>query len=162
MDLTKEDLRNDAQTYDFSFERLKIIINGLKNALNYLSDSELSIDWWGTMDEKYEHESICNLAILAFEHYLKTTIEDYKIVNEEDNSQLYYSEPNISLIFILAKYLKNELESPQKALSHYNLNIHDYPVYNGVIALNSRRDLDEIVKQIKTWRNKIITIYYAE
>lgn len=162
MDLTKEDLRNDALTHDFSFGRLKTVVKGLNETIAYLRGNELSIDWWGTMDEKYEHESIYNLAILSFEHYLKTVMADYKLVNEEDNPQLYYSDPDISLIIILAKYIKNDLEFPQKALSHYNLNIHDYPVYNGIIALNPQKDLDEILNQIKKWRNKIITIYYEE
>ncbi|MDR6371145.1 hypothetical protein J2795_001809 [Chryseobacterium bernardetii] len=162
MDLTKEYLRNDALNYDFSFGRLETIIKGLKEAIHYLRGSELSIDWWGTMDEKYEHESIYNLAILSFEHYLKAVITDYKLVNEEDSTQLYYSDPDISLIFVLAKYIKNDLESPQKALSYYNLNIHDYPVYNGIIALDPKKDLDEILNQIKKWRNKIITMYYEE
>lgn len=162
MDLTKEDLRNDALNFDISFGRLKTIVKGLNEAIHYLRGNELSIDWWGTMDEKYEHESIYNLAILSFEHYLKTVITEYKLVNKEDSTQLYYSDPDISLIFILAKYIKNDLESPQKALSYYNLNIHDYPVYNGIIALNSQKDLDEILNQIKKWRNKIITTYYEE
>jgi len=162
MDLTKEDLRNHALAYDSTFERLKIIINGLKNAITHLLGDELSIDWWGTMDEKYEHESIYNLAILSFEHYLKTVITDYNLVNEEDSPQLYYSDPDISLIFVLAKYIKNDLEYPQKALSHYNLNIHDYPVYNGILALNPQKDLEEIMKQIQKWRTRIINIYYQE
>lgn len=162
MDLTKEDLRNHALAYDSVFERLKIIINGLKNAITHLSGNELSIDWWGTIDEKYEHESIYNLAILSFEHYLKTVITDYKLVNEEDSPQLYYSDPDISLIFVLAKYIKNDLESPQKTLGHYNLNIHDYPVYNGILALNPQKDLEGIMKQAQKWRTKIINIYYQE
>ncbi|MDR4892446.1 MULTISPECIES: hypothetical protein [unclassified Chryseobacterium] len=162
MDLTIEQLRSSSINFDMAASRLQIIIKGLNDALVYLRCEEQGIDWWGTIDEKYEYESIYNLAILAFEHYLKTTIEDYKLVNEEDNSQLYYSEPNISLIFILAKYIKNELEFPQKALSHYNLNIHDYPVYNGIIALNPQKDLEKIIKQMQNWRTKIINIYYQE
>ncbi|MDW9379564.1 hypothetical protein [Chryseobacterium sp. JV558] len=162
MDLTNEQLWSSAINFDMAASRLRIIIKGLNDALTYLRCEELGIDWWGTMDEKYEHESIYNLAILAFEHYLKTVLTDYKLVNEEDNPQLYYSDPDISLIFVLAKYIKNELESPQKVLSHYNLNIHDYPVYNGIIALNLQKDLNEIMKQMQNWRIKIINLYYQE
>ncbi|PWN62926.1 hypothetical protein [Chryseobacterium viscerum] len=162
MELSTEQLRSHSISFDMAVSRLKIIIKGLNDALTYLRCEELGIDWWGTINEKYEHESIYNLAILAFEHYLETILTDFKIFDEEDNSQLYYSEPNISLIFILAKYIKNELEFPQKALNHYNLNIHDYPVYNGIIALNPQKDLEEIIKQMQNWRNKIINIYYQK
>lgn len=162
MDLTREDLRRHALSYDFSIGRLQTIIKGLSEAVVYLRNRELSIDWWGTMDEKYEHESIYNLAILAFEHYLETVLSDFKIVNEEERSQLYCSEPAISLIFTLAKYIKNDPDFSHKTLNHYHLNIHDYPVYNGIIALNSQQDLEEIIKQLQKWRTKIINIYYQQ
>ncbi|RQO40296.1 hypothetical protein DBR39_04930 [Chryseobacterium sp. KBW03] len=162
MELSTEQLRSHSISFDMAVSRLQIIIKGLNDALAYLRCEEQGIDWWGTINEKYEYESIYNLAILAFEHYLETILTDFKIFDEEDNSQLYYSEPNISLIFILAKYIKNELEFPQKALNHYNLNIHDYPVYNGIIALNPQKDLEDIIKQMQNWRNKIINIYYQK
>lgn len=161
MDLTREELRRHALSYDFSIGRLKTIIKGLNEAVAYLRNSELSIDWWGTMDEKYEHESIYNLAILALEHYLETVLSDFKMANE-DSCQLYYSEPAISLIFTLAKYIKNDPDFSYKTLNHYHLNIHDYPVYNGIIALNPQQDLEEIIKQLQKWRAKIINIYYKE
>lgn len=162
MDLTREQLIDHALSHDSDFERLKVIVKGLNKAIAYLRGEELAIDWWGTMDEKYEHESIYNLAILAFEHYLKTVLTGVKIVNEEDNSQLYYSEPAISLIFTLAKYIKNDPDFSHKTLNHYHLNIHDYPVYNGIIALNSQQNLEEIIKQLQKWRTKIINIYYQQ
>ncbi|WES98606.1 hypothetical protein P2W68_03105 [Chryseobacterium arthrosphaerae] len=101
------------------------------------------------------------MAILAFEHYLETVLSDFKMVNE-DSCQLYYSEPAISLIFTLAKYIKNDPNFSYKTLNHYHLNIHDYPVYNGIIALNPQQDLEEIIKQLQKWRAKIINIYYKE
>ncbi|MGL6129396.1 hypothetical protein [Chryseobacterium artocarpi] len=162
MDSTKEQFIDHALSYDPDFERLKVIVKGLNEAIAYLRDEELAIDWWGTIDKKYEHESIYNLAILAFEHYLKTVLTGVKIVNEEDISQLYYSEPAISLIFTLAKYIKNDLDFAHKTLNHHHLNIHDYPVYNGVIALNSQQNLEEIIKQLQKWRTKIINIYYQQ
>lgn len=162
MDLTKEELQRHALSFDFNFRRLEVIIKGLTQAINYLRGSELAIDWWGKMDEKYEHESIYNLAILAFEHYLETVLSDFKMVNEEDRSQLYSSEPAISLIFTLAKYIKNDPDFSHKTLNHYHLNIHDYPVYNGIIALNPQQNLEEIIKQLQKWRTKIINIYYQQ
>ncbi|MDR6922373.1 MULTISPECIES: hypothetical protein [Chryseobacterium] len=159
--LTTEQIHGMMLNYDQNISRLEIIIEGVNKAVTHLRSEELGIDWWGTLDEKYEHELIYRLAILAFEDYLEKTIGSFKVEpsKEKDYLQLYHSEPAIDLIFSLAKYIKWNPDASEQ-LSKHNLNPNLYPIYHGVLALNEKRDLNAIIKRLQNWRIQLVNLAY--
>ncbi|KMQ61473.1 hypothetical protein ACM46_15765 [Chryseobacterium angstadtii] len=162
MDLSIEELRRHA-LFDPTFRRLEIIIEGLNKAIIYFRGNELAIDWWGSLDDKKEYESIYKLAILAIEDYLRLTIRDFFDIHEEkDYLPFYESEPNINLIFLLADYIKSTTKASNESLSKFDLSINDYPIYHGIVILNKDKDLNEILKNLKEYRAKLIDLKYPE
>lgn len=154
MDLTIYEIRRSALSFDLQFSRLEIIIEGLNNAIKYLYGSELCIDWWGTMDEKYECETIYKLAILAYESYITSSISD--LFDKHQNLQQFY---NLSSDIILVLALSNTKDC-QDILEGYNLDVNDYPIYNGIKILDKNKDLIQIIKVLKSWRNQLIYLKY--
>ncbi|MCT2560291.1 hypothetical protein [Chryseobacterium herbae] len=162
MDLSIEEIRRHA-IFDPTFGRLEIIIEGLNKAIVYFRGSELAIDWWGSLDEKKEYESMYKLAILAIEDYLRLTIKDFFDIHEEkDYIPVYKSEPHIDLIFLLADYIKSNSKASEESFSKFDLNIDDYPIYHGIVILNKDQDLNEILKKLKEYRAKLIDLKYPE
>ncbi|PIF45634.1 hypothetical protein CLU96_2643 [Chryseobacterium sp. 52] len=159
MDLTIDQIRNAALHFDQNITRLQIIIKGLNNATKHLLNEEFSIDWWGTLDQKYEYESIYRLAILSYEKYIRSTIE---VPSGEEELTFYKSEYNVGLIITLAKYITSAFDNPQEILDAYHLKIDDYPIYNGIIILNKDRNLEEIIHTLEKWRVKMIYLKYTD
>ncbi|KIC63068.1 hypothetical protein [Chryseobacterium taiwanense] len=159
MDLTIRDLRRHALSFDPEFSRLETIIEGLNNALKHLYDSELCIDWYGCMDEKYECETIYRLAILAFETYITSSATN--LCNEYKNPQHFYNlSPDIILILTLSEYITSNTESSKTNLNNHNLDINNSPIYHGIKILNKERNLSKITKVLKSWRNQLVYIQY--
>ncbi|PQA92942.1 hypothetical protein B0A69_12275 [Chryseobacterium shigense] len=162
MGLSIEELRRHA-LFDPTFGRLEIIIEGLNKAITYFRGNELAIDWWGSLDDKKEYESMYKLAILAIEDYLKLTIKGFFDIHEEkDYVTFYESEPHIDLIFLLADYIKSNSKASKESFSKFDLSIDNYPIYHGVVLLNKDQDLNEILKNLKEYRAKLIDLKYPE
>lgn len=159
MDLTIRDFRRIALSFDPQFSRLETIIEGLNNAVSHLYESELCIDWWGTMDEKHECETIYRLAILAFENYIISSATN--LCNENENPQQFYNLlPEVILILSMSEYITSNNDSYKKIFDLHNLNVNDYPIYNGIKLLSKDRNLSQITKILKSWRNQIVYIQY--
>jgi hypothetical protein len=161
MDLTIPDLRRHALSFDPQFSRLEIIIEGINNAIKHLYESELSIDWWGTMDEKHECETIYRLAILAFETYI--TASSASLYDEQENPQQFYNlSPDIVLVLALSEYITSNTEDCKKILESYSLDLNDYPIYNGIKILDKNRNLSQIANILKSWRNQLVYLKYSD
>lgn len=159
MDLTIHEIRRSALSFDLQFSRLETIIEGLNNAIKHLFGSELSIDWWGTMDEKYECETIYKLAILAYESYITSSISG--LFDKHQNLQQFYNlSPDIILVLALAEYITSNTKDCQDIFEGYNLDVNDYPIYNGIKILDKNKDLIQITKVLKSWRNQLIYLKY--
>ncbi|GEN74607.1 hypothetical protein [Chryseobacterium hagamense] len=159
MDLTNRELRRSALFFDPSFSRLETIIEGLNNGVRHLYNSELCIDWYGTMNEKSECETIYRLAILAFETYIITSATS--LCKENENPQQFYNLlPDITLILNLADYITLKTGNYEKIFKKYALDVSNYPIYNGIRILDEDRNLIQITKVLKSWRNQIVYIQY--
>lgn len=159
MELTTDILRESALNMDFNISRLKIIIDGINNATKNLYNNELAIDWYGIMDEKKESESIYRLAILAFEDYIESTINSFL---EKNNSNYDIINSNVDLIITLAKLITSKTENHDESLKKFNLNINNYPIYNGIILLNKNKNLNEIIDILVKWRIDLIHFVYPQ
>ncbi|KQT16145.1 hypothetical protein ASG31_14345 [Chryseobacterium sp. Leaf404] len=135
MDLTVNDLRRHALSFDLYFSRLEIIIEGLNNAVKHLYESELSIDWWGSMDEKHELGTIYKLAIIAYENYIISSVR-YFLEEGENPQQFYNISPDIILVLSLAEYMKSHSKNNQEIFKKYSLYEDNYPIYHGIKILN--------------------------
>lgn len=112
-----------------------------------------------TMDEKHECETIYRLAILAFETYI--TSSAVSLCKENENPQQFYDlSSEIILISALANYLTSTTKNYDTIFEKYFLEINNYPLYNGIKILNNERDLLQIGKILKSWRNQIVYIQY--
>lgn len=159
MELTNRDLRRHLLFFDPAFSRLENILEGLDNGIKHLYSSELCIDWYGTMDEKHECETIYRLAILAFETYI--TSSAVSLCKENENPQQFYDlSSEIILISALANYLTSTTKNYDTIFEKYSLEINNYPLYNGIKILNRERDLLQIGKILKSWRNQIVYLQY--
>ena len=159
MDLTIRDFRRLALSFDPQFSRLQTIIEGLNNAIEHLYESEFSIDWSGTMDQKYECETIYRLAILAFESYITSSATSL-CDEDEDFQQFYNLSQDIILILALSEYITSNTENSKKILEGYTLDINDYPIYHGINILDKDKSLNQIIKVLKSWRNQLVYIKY--
>lgn len=158
MDLTTDELRENALQWDQNIRRLEIIIESVNKAIKNFYQYEYALDWSGILDAKEECEAIYRLAILAFENYIHSTIRIY-FEEENEYSKFYKLEQDIDLIIILAKHITSS-ENKDSLLNKFNLNVNDFPIYHGIIVLNKNRDLDEIVETLKKWTAKLIHIKY--
>ncbi|WP_265428272.1 hypothetical protein [Chryseobacterium sp. YIM B08800] len=158
MDLTIDEIRNSALNCDFNISRLKIIIDGVNNAIKNLYNEELAIDWWESLDEKKEYEAICRLAILAFENYIESTINSFskEYLSKFDNPNL-----NIDLIIVLANLITSKTDN-HESLRKFNLDINNYPIYNGIILLNKDKNLNQIIDILVKWRIDLIYFVYPK
>lgn len=160
MDLTIDELRKSALEWDQNISRLKIIIDGVNKAIKNLYHNELSTDWWETLDEKQECESIFRLGILAFENYIHSAIRIYFEEEKEDYSKFYELEKDIDLIITLAKHITSSEDRDSDALIKFNLNANDFPIYHGILLLNENKNFDAIIEILKSWRIKLVLMKY--
>lgn len=159
MDLTSRDFRRLALSFDPSFSRLENIVEDLNNGIEHLYGSELCIDWNGTMDEKHECETIYRLAVLAFETYIRSSTTD--LCNEDESPEQFYDLlQDVILVLALSDYITSKTDRYKQVFEKYALDVTNYPIYNGIKILNKNRDLIQISKILKSWRNQIVYIQY--
>lgn len=159
MDLTSRDLRRLALSFDPSFSRLENIVEGLNNGIEHLYGSELCIDWHDTMDEKHECETIYRLAVLAFETYIISSVAGL-CKKDEDPQQFYGLVPDVRLVLALSDYITSKTDNYKEIFKKHALDSTDYPIYNAIKILNKDRNLIQITKILKSWRNQMVYIQY--
>jgi|GEM_PF-2164790 len=156
------DMETDLTYFDQRLKRLELILTGLDNAVKYLQEEELAIDWYNTMNPKKEFESIYRLAFLAMEDLIKSSITD-RVKNVDDYNQYYKLEPQVELIVSLANlcYKESNDKSYTDILKTYSLDPNDYPLYNGLKILNKDRSLMATMTIILSWRRKLDDLVYS-
>jgi len=155
-------METDLTYFDQRLKRLELILTGLDNAVKYLQEEELAIDWYNTMNPKKEFESIYRLAFLAMEDLIKSSITD-RVKNVDDYNQYYKLEPQVELIVSLANlcYKESNDKSYTDILKTYSLDPNDYPLYNGLKILNKDRSLMATMTIILSWRRKLDDLVYS-
>jgi hypothetical protein len=155
---------------DYREVSLKMVINGLNDAIDSLKNQIDEIHWYDGDWFMEESEPIYGLAFIAFQNYINGSIKDFKgdlkskqELYKIENKESKYSKSKIELIIGLANYSKHKDEGiPHKGtkevLDCFELNyenvtyLDNSPIFQGLTILDENWDLVKIKAIAIEWR----------